>query len=150
MKNHGFTGNYDMVMNLAQAMLSGHGLEAFLSELRDQDIKNKTRTANEQTEYTPHQIYDCAIFGLAIRTFDIQSGWRDAFERQRECTRRDIFMGKLNPEKFIQRLQYEPFSSWQGALTVQRFGRPAEHVPSAVASRSAEADHCKYDWKYAR
>jgi hypothetical protein len=42
---------------------------------------------------------------LAIRAFYIQSGWRDAFERQSEYTRRDIFMGKLNPEKFSQRLQ---------------------------------------------
>jgi hypothetical protein len=42
---------------------------------------------------------------LAIRAFDIQSGWRDACERQREYTIRDLFMGKLNPEKLIQRLQ---------------------------------------------
>jgi hypothetical protein len=55
--------------------------------------------------YTLQQIYDCAIFEFAIRAFDIQSGWRDAYERQREYTRRDIFMGKLNPEKFSQRLQ---------------------------------------------
>jgi hypothetical protein len=32
-------------------------------------------------------------------------------------------------------------------LAIQGFGRPAEHVPSAVASRSAEADHCKDGWK---
>jgi hypothetical protein len=42
---------------------------------------------------------------LAICAFAIQSGWRDAYERQREYMRRDIFMGKLNPEKFSQRLQ---------------------------------------------
>jgi hypothetical protein len=43
---------------------------------------------------------------LSIRAFDIQSGWRDAYERQREYNkRRDLFMGKLNPEKFSQRLQ---------------------------------------------
>jgi hypothetical protein len=42
---------------------------------------------------------------LAIRAFDIQSGWIDAYERQREYMRRDLFMGKLNPEKFSQRLQ---------------------------------------------
>jgi hypothetical protein len=42
---------------------------------------------------------------LAIRAFDIQSGWRYAFERQHKYTRRDLFMGKLNPEKFSQRLQ---------------------------------------------
>jgi hypothetical protein len=29
----------------------------------------------------------------------------DAYERQREYTRRDLFMGKLNPEKFSQILQ---------------------------------------------
>jgi hypothetical protein len=55
--------------------------------------------------HTPNQIYDCAIFEFAIRAFDIQSGWRDAYERQREYMRRDICMGKLNPEKFSQRLQ---------------------------------------------
>jgi hypothetical protein len=94
-----------MVMNLAQAMLVGRSLEAFLNERRAQDTKNKTRRANEQIEYTPQHIFDCSIFELTIRAFDIQSGWRDAYERQREYMRRDIFMGKLNPEKFSQRLQ---------------------------------------------
>jgi hypothetical protein len=42
---------------------------------------------------------------LSIRAFDIQSGWHDAYERRREYTRRDLFMGKLNPQKFSQRLQ---------------------------------------------
>jgi hypothetical protein len=42
---------------------------------------------------------------LAICTFDIQSGWRDAFERQREYMTRDLFMEKLSPEKFSQRMQ---------------------------------------------
>jgi hypothetical protein len=105
LKNHGYSGNYDMVMNLAQAMLAGRSLEAFLNEWWAQETKNKTRKAKEQTEYTPQQIYDCAIFELAIHAFDIQSGWRDAYERQREYMRRDIFIGKLNPEKIIQRLQ---------------------------------------------
>jgi hypothetical protein len=62
MKNHGYSGNYDMVMNLAQAMLVGRGLEAFVSERWAQDTKNKTRKAKEQTEHTPQQIYDYAIF----------------------------------------------------------------------------------------
>jgi hypothetical protein len=105
MKNHGYSGNYDMVMNLAQALLAGRGLEAFLNKRRAQDTKNKTRRANEQTEYTLQHMYYCAIFELAIRAFDIQSGWRDAFERQREYMRRDLFMGELNPEKFSPRLQ---------------------------------------------
>jgi hypothetical protein len=37
--------------------------------------------------------------------FTSKSGWRDAYERQREYMRRDLLMGKLNPEKFSQRLQ---------------------------------------------
>jgi hypothetical protein len=94
-----------MVMNFAQSMLAGRGLEAFFSAWRDQDTENKTRKDKEQTEYTLQEIYDCAIFELAIRAFEIQSGWRDAFERQREYMRRDLFMGKLNSEKFSQRLQ---------------------------------------------
>jgi hypothetical protein len=81
-KNHGYA-SYDMVMNLSQAMLVGRSLEAFLNELRAQGEKNKTRKVKEQEAYTPQQIYDCAIFELAIRAFDIQSGWRNAYERQR-------------------------------------------------------------------
>jgi hypothetical protein len=97
MKNNGYTGSYDMVMNLAQAMLAGSSLEAFLSERRSQEAKHIISKAKEKTMHTPNQIYDCAIFELAIRAFDIQSGWIDADERQREYTRRDLFMGKLNP-----------------------------------------------------
>jgi hypothetical protein len=63
------------------------------------------RKAKTIAEHTPKQIFDFAIFELSIRAFDIQSGWRDAYERQREYLRRDLFMGRLNPEKFSQRLQ---------------------------------------------
>jgi hypothetical protein len=105
MKNHVYNASYDMVVNLAQAMLMGRSLEAFLNERRAQEAKHKTRKAKDQAMYTPQQIYDCTIFVLAIRAFDIQSEWIDAYERQREYMRRDLFMGKLNPEKFIQRLQ---------------------------------------------
>jgi hypothetical protein len=105
MKNHGYSANYDMVMSLAQGILAGRSLEAFFNERRAQEAKNKTRKAKEQMEYTSQQVYDCAIFELAIRAFDIQSGWRDAYERQREYMRRDLFMGKLNLEKFSQSLQ---------------------------------------------
>jgi hypothetical protein len=59
----------------------------------------------DQTLHTPNQIYDYTIFELAIRAFDIQSGWRYAYERQREYMRRNLFMGRLNPEKFSSRLQ---------------------------------------------
>jgi hypothetical protein len=104
-KNNGYAGKYDMIMNLAQAMLVGHSLEAFLTERRSRESKNRISKAKTQRLHTPNQIYDYAIFELEIRAFDIQSGWRDAYERQREYMRRDIFMGKLNPEKFGQRLQ---------------------------------------------
>jgi hypothetical protein len=133
---------------------------------------------------------------LAIRAFDIQSGWRDAYERQRKYMRRDIFMGKLNPEKFSQRLHdlnkyldYIPIENTTVSdKTIKAYGkslpedeirsimgrsippertvnfwhleknlgdsrisrRPAEHVSSAVASRSTDADYCKDGWKDAR
>jgi hypothetical protein len=104
-KTNGFAGKHDMIMSLAQAMLAGRSLEAFLTEIHTQESKNNIRKAKLQMEHTPNQIYDYAIFELAIRAFDIQSGWRDAYERQREYMIRDIFMGKLNPEKCSQRLQ---------------------------------------------
>jgi hypothetical protein len=96
-KTNGYAGKYDMIMNLAQAMLTGRSLEEFLTERRSQESKNKTRKAKEHTLHTPNQIYDCAIFELAIRAFEIQSGWRDAYEREREYMRRDLFIRKLNP-----------------------------------------------------
>jgi hypothetical protein len=74
MKNHGYSANYDMVMNLDHAMLAGRSLEVFLNERRVQETKNKTRKAMEQMDYTSQQVYDCAIFELTIRAFDIQSG----------------------------------------------------------------------------
>jgi hypothetical protein len=77
--------------------VAGRSLEAFLTERRSQEAKNKICKAKDQTLHTPKQIYDYTIFELAIRAFDIQSGWRDAYERQREYMRRDLFMVKLNP-----------------------------------------------------
>jgi hypothetical protein len=56
-------------------------------------------------EHTHKQIFDFAIFELSIRAFNIQIGWRDAYERHIEYMMRDLFMGRLNPEKFSQRLQ---------------------------------------------
>jgi hypothetical protein len=87
-------------------MLAGRSLEAFINEKRSQEAKNRLRKSKTIAEHTPKQIYDLAIFELSILAFYIQSGWRDAYERQREYIRRDIFMGRLNPGKFSQRLQY--------------------------------------------
>jgi hypothetical protein len=104
-KNNGYGENAEKSMNLAQAMLAGRSLEAFINDKRSQEAKNRVRKSKTIAEHTPKQISDFAIFELSIRAFDIQSGWRDAYERQREYTRRDLFMGRLNPEKFSQRLQ---------------------------------------------
>jgi hypothetical protein len=104
-KNNGYGENAENSMNLAQEMLAGRSLEAFINEKRSQEANNWVRKSKTIAEHTPKQIYDFAIFELSIRAFDIQSGWRDAFERQREYRRRDLFMGRLNPEKFSQRLQ---------------------------------------------
>jgi hypothetical protein len=73
-KNNGYDGNYDSIMNLAQAMLVGRSLEVFFNEKRSQEAKNRVSKAKTQAEHTPSQIYDFAIFELAIRAFDIQSG----------------------------------------------------------------------------
>jgi hypothetical protein len=104
-KNNGYTDSPDNIMNLAQAMLVGRSLEAFLNEKRSQEAKNKARKFKTLVEHTPKQMYDFSILELSIRAFAIQSGWRDANGRQREYTRKDLFMGNLNPEKFSQRLQ---------------------------------------------
>jgi hypothetical protein len=76
-----------------------------MSGPRNKKQKNKIHKAKDQAAYTPQKKYDCAIFELAICAFDIQSGRRDAYERQLEYMRRDLSVGKLNPEKFSQILQ---------------------------------------------
>jgi hypothetical protein len=63
------------------------------------------RKAKTIAEHTPKQIFDFALFELSVRAFDIQSGWRYAYERHRDYMRRDLFMGRLNPENLSQRLQ---------------------------------------------
>jgi hypothetical protein len=61
-KKNGFVGNYDLFMNLAQAILTGSSLDAFVNERRAQEVKNKTRLAKKLTELTSQQTYDYAIF----------------------------------------------------------------------------------------
>jgi hypothetical protein len=58
---------------------------------------------------------------LAIRAFEIQSGSRDAYERHREYRRRVLFMGKLNPEKFSQRLQ--DLNKYLDYIRIERYGK---------------------------
>jgi hypothetical protein len=102
---NGYGGKHNMVMNLAQAMLHGRGLDAFVNERRAQMAKNKIRAAKNQTDLNEQHIHNYAIFELTIRAFDIHSGWCDAFEDQHECMRRELFKGKLNPDKFSQRME---------------------------------------------
>jgi hypothetical protein len=46
-KNNGYTRSYDMIMNLAQGMLAGRSLEAFLNEQRAQETKHRIRKAKD-------------------------------------------------------------------------------------------------------
>jgi hypothetical protein len=48
MKNHGYSVNYDMVMNLAEAMLVGRSLEAFL--MNGGPKKQKTKHARRRSK----------------------------------------------------------------------------------------------------
>jgi hypothetical protein len=50
-----------MVMNLAQAMLYGRGLGAFVSERRTQITRNKICVAKNQMELNEQHIHDYAI-----------------------------------------------------------------------------------------
>jgi hypothetical protein len=65
-KNNGYGDNAVNSMNLAQAMLAGRSLEAFLNEKRSQEAKNRVRKSKTIAEHTPKQIYDFAIFELSI------------------------------------------------------------------------------------
>jgi hypothetical protein len=40
-------------MNLAQAMLAGHSLEAFINEKRSQEAKNRVHKSKAIAEHTP-------------------------------------------------------------------------------------------------
>jgi hypothetical protein len=61
-KNNGYTGKYDMIINLEQAMLAGRSLEAFLREKSSQEAKHRICNAKDQTLHTPNQIYVYALF----------------------------------------------------------------------------------------
>jgi hypothetical protein len=61
-ETNGYAGKYDMIMNLAQEMLAGRSLEAFLTERRSQESQNRIRKAREQALHNPNQIYDYPLF----------------------------------------------------------------------------------------
>jgi hypothetical protein len=52
-KNNGYGDNADNSMNLAQTMLMGRSLEAFLNEKRSQEAKNRVRKSKMIAEHTP-------------------------------------------------------------------------------------------------
>jgi hypothetical protein len=52
-KNNGYGYNPDNIMNLAQTMLAGRSLEAFLNEKRPQEPKNRVRKSKIIAEHTP-------------------------------------------------------------------------------------------------
>jgi hypothetical protein len=55
-KNNGYTDNPDNIMNLAQAMLAGRSLEAFLNEKRSQEAKNRVRKSKTIAGHTPKKL----------------------------------------------------------------------------------------------
>jgi hypothetical protein len=89
-KNNGYEDNHDNVMNLAQAMLAGRSLEAFLNEERSQEEKNRICKAKTIIEHTPKQIYDFAIFEwqFMLLTSKVDG---EMPTRGRENTREEIF-----------------------------------------------------------
>jgi hypothetical protein len=54
-KNNGYEYNADSGINLAQAMLAGRSLEAFINEKRVQEAKNRVLKAKTLTKHTPQQ-----------------------------------------------------------------------------------------------
>jgi hypothetical protein len=64
-KNNCYGDNPDTIMNLAQEMLAGRSLEAFLNDKRSQEAKNRVQNTKTLTEHTPKQIYDFTIFELS-------------------------------------------------------------------------------------
>jgi hypothetical protein len=52
-KNNGYGDNADNSMNLAQAMLAGRSLEAFINEKRSQEAKNRVRKSKKVAEHNP-------------------------------------------------------------------------------------------------
>jgi hypothetical protein len=61
-KNNGYEDNAENIINLAQAMLVGRSLEAFINEKRVQDAKKRVRKSKTLTEHTPKQIFDFPLF----------------------------------------------------------------------------------------
>jgi hypothetical protein len=47
-------------------------------------------------------------------------------------------------------MESEFVGTWKRTLKIQGSRRASEHVPPAVAGRSAETDYCKDGWKDAK
>jgi hypothetical protein len=104
MKNHGYNATYDMVMNLARAMLAGRSLEAFLNERRAKKQKTKRTRRRSRRCITRNKfmIVQFLNWQSVLLTSKVDE---EMPMRGRENMRRDLFMGKVNPEKISQILQ---------------------------------------------
>jgi hypothetical protein len=76
-EQRGYTDNPDNIMNLAQAMLAGRSLEAFLNEKRSQEAKNRVRKSKTIAEHTPKQIYLSCQFERLIPKVDGEMPTKD-------------------------------------------------------------------------
>jgi hypothetical protein len=74
MKNHGYNANCDMVMNLAQAMLAGRNLEAFLNERWAQEIlkKRAKRRSRQRTLHNKFIIVQFLNWQSALLTSKVE------------------------------------------------------------------------------
>jgi hypothetical protein len=71
MKNHGYSGNYDMVMNLSQTMLTGRSLEAYLNEwggAKKQKTKHAMRRSKKSTLHNTFMIVQFLNWQSALLT----------------------------------------------------------------------------------
>jgi hypothetical protein len=64
-KSNGYGENAQNSISLAQAMLAGRSLSAFINKKRSQKAKNGVRKSKTISEHTPKQIYDSAVFELS-------------------------------------------------------------------------------------
>jgi hypothetical protein len=75
-KNNGYGDDAENSMKLAQAMLAGRSLEAFLNEKRSQEAKNRVRKTNTLTEHTPSRFMTSPFLSCQFKslTFKVDGG----------------------------------------------------------------------------
>jgi hypothetical protein len=98
MKNHGYNTNYDMVMNLAQAMLAVRSLEAFLNERRAREApkKNPRRRSRKRTLRNKFVIVQFLNWQSVLLTSKVDG---DMHMRGRENISEEIFSWENSTQK---------------------------------------------------